>query len=138
MRAVHRDVSATIPGVMDNAKQMGAQVHVYDSDQGLDEATGVRTSPRLVAHALPDGKIAFRRATRTRSRTAPTTPNRPTGRTRSLAKAHEQLPNVRDVAGPRRGVWRTGGQTTKTNPDIEKRVGQNVAKEFRRCATTSR
>lgn len=131
MRAVHRDVSATIPGVMDKAKQMGAQVHVYDSDQGLDEATGRPNLPRLVGSALPDGKISFPQGDEDKKQDGTNYPE-PADRAyaKVLAKAHEQLPNVRDVAGPRRGVWRTGGQTTKTNPDIEKRVGQNVAKEF--------
>ena len=131
MRAVHRDVSATIPGVMDKAQQMGAQVHVYDSDQGIDEPTGRPNLPRLVAQALPDGKIAFPQGAEDKKQDGTNYPE-PADRAyaKILAKSHEQLPGVRDVAGPRRGVWRTGGQTTKTNPDVEKRIGQNVAKEF--------
>ena len=57
MRAVHRDVSATIPGVMANAKKMGAEVSVWDNNQGKDEATGENLPPKLVAHAAPDGGI---------------------------------------------------------------------------------
>jgi hypothetical protein len=131
MRAVHRDVSATIPGVMDKAAQMGARVHVYDTNQGLDEASGRPNPPRLVAQALPDGKISFPSGAEDKKLDGSDYAI-PADRAYAqvLAKAHEQLPGVRDVAGPKRGVWKTGGQTTRTNPEVERRVGRNVSKEF--------
>lgn len=49
MRAVHRDVSATIPGVIDGAGEMGATVEIWDTDVAWGEM------PKLTAIAHPDG-----------------------------------------------------------------------------------
>lgn len=57
MRAVHRDVSSTIPGVMASAKEMGATVHVHDNNQPRDPITGQGRLPQLVARARPNGQV---------------------------------------------------------------------------------
>lgn len=59
MRAVHRDVSATIPGVMERAAVMGADVHVYDSNNPKDATTGIRPPARLVATATSTGEVEY-------------------------------------------------------------------------------
>jgi hypothetical protein len=37
MRSVHRDVSATMPGIIEGAKDLGLEVEIWDNDQGVAE-----------------------------------------------------------------------------------------------------
>ena len=111
MRAVHRDVSATIPGVMANAKKMGAEVSVWDNNQGKDAATGENVPPKLVAHAAPDGGIHLPDAE---------------GYQRILNKSQETIAGVPDVSVPEMGVWKTGGQSVSIDPKAERTIGQAV------------
>ena len=111
MRAVHRDVSATIPGVMAKAKEMGAEVQVYDTNQGKDEATGRNNPPKLLAHAAPDGGIHLPDSA---------------GYQAVLNKSNETIAGVPDVSVAPTGVWKTGGQNVTISPEEEKKVGQSV------------
>ena len=111
MRAVHRDVSATLPGVMAKAKEMGAEVHVYDTDQGKDEATGKFNPAKLVAHADANGQIHVPDAG---------------GYQAILNKSQEQIKGVPDVSVPPSGVWKTGGQKVSIDPATERTVGKAI------------
>jgi hypothetical protein len=53
MRAVHRDVAATIPGVMNGAPDYGLTVEVWDNNQGYNKAAGVGVAPKLIASIYP-------------------------------------------------------------------------------------
>jgi hypothetical protein len=112
MRAVHRDVSATLPGVMSRAKDMGASVQVFDTDQGKDETTGKFNPPKLVAEATPEGNTHYPDSE---------------GYQAILNKAQETIPNVPEVEAPQRGAWQTGGQITSIDKAAEKAVGRDLA-----------
>jgi uncharacterized protein YidB (DUF937 family) len=111
MRAVHRDVSATIPGVMANAKEMGADVQVWDTNQGRDEVTGQKNDPKLVAHASSAGQTHLPDSN---------------GYQRILDKAQEGIAGVPDVTVPPSDIWKAGGQNVSIDPKIEKDVGKGV------------
>jgi hypothetical protein len=119
MRSVHRDVSATLPGVLQRAKEMGAQVQVYDTNQGLDETTGRPNAPKLVAEAMPNGHIHY--------------PD-PEGYQAILNKAQETISGVPDVRAPEQGAWRTGGQIVKIDPGVERKVGQDLMRSMPNAA----
>ena len=113
MRAVHRDVSATMPGVMAKAKEMGAEVHVFDTDRGKDEATGGFNPAVEVAHASRDGTI---------DRAEPHTYQA------ILNKAQESIQGVPDVTVAPRGVWKTGGQDVSIDPRTESGIGKAITR----------
>lgn len=58
MRAVHRDVAATIPGVIDGAAQRGLRVEVWDNDQG-QAADGSFNPPRRFVNVDPSNPSDF-------------------------------------------------------------------------------
>ena len=113
MRAVHRDVSATIPGVMAKAKKMGADVHVWDNYRGNDEVTGKPKPAEKVASADHEtGQIthhdsgAFQKI---------------------LDKANESIPGVKDpkadepVSLPTAGgAEKPGSIPLKVDPELAK------------------
>jgi Zeta toxin len=112
MRSVHRDVSATIPGVLAKAKEMGANVSVYDTNQGVDEATGEKNQPKLVAHADgASGQIHLPDAN---------------GYQQIVNKASEQIEGVPDVQTGAKGVWKTGGQDVSIDPEVENTLGRQL------------
>ena len=111
MRSVHRDVSATIPGVMADAKKYGVEVSVYDTNQGKDEATGENKLPKLLAHASSDGQIHVPDAA---------------GYQSVLNKSQETIKGVPDVSVAPSEVWKTGGQKVTIDPGVERQVGQAV------------
>lgn len=111
MRAVHRDVSATIPGVMARSKELGLTVDVYDTDQGKDPTTGQFNLPKLVASADPEGHISHPDSSAFQ---------------RIVNKANEKIASVPDVQGQAKGVWKEGGPNVAVNPAIERRVGQQL------------
>ena len=53
MRAVHRDVAATIPGVINGAAERNMTVEVWDNHQGKDPETGKWNPPKRFAHYDP-------------------------------------------------------------------------------------
>lgn len=111
MRAVHRDVSATIPGVMARAKEMGAEVHVFDTNQGKDQITGENNPALRVAHAAANGQIHL---------------DNSAGYQSILNKSQESIKGVPDVSVAPTGVWKTGGQRVTIDPKTERTVGKGV------------
>jgi hypothetical protein len=111
MRSVHRDVSATIPGVMAKAREMGAEVHVFDTNQGKDALTGENNPALRVAHAAPNGQIHL---------------DNSAGYQSILNKAQESIKGVPDVSVAPTGVWKTGGQDVTIRPEAERTVGRAV------------
>ena len=115
MRAVHRDVSATIPGVMARAKEMGANVNVYDTDQGKDEVTGQFRPPKLIASADASGHIVHQDSTAYQ---------------RLLHKASETIPvghgkHLGDTGAPK-GVWNDAGADVSVDPNLEREAGARI------------
>jgi hypothetical protein len=55
MRSVHRDVSATLPGLLRGAKDAGLSVEVWDNNQGKD-ADGQFNPPKQILDYDPAGK----------------------------------------------------------------------------------
>ena len=123
MRAVHRDVSATLPGVMAKAQEMGAEVHVFDTNRGKDEATGQFNPAVEVAHASRHGQI---------DRAEPSTYQA------ILNKAQESIKGVSDPTVPPRGVWQTGGQDVSIDPRAEAKVGKSLVARIPQEALTDK
>ena len=109
MRAVHRDVSATIPEVMSRAKAMGVHVNVFDGNQGKDEMTGQFRLPKLIASVDPEGHVVHQDSA---------------AYAKVLNKASEKIPGLEKAPeGQPRGVWKTGGLDTTIDPKIERQIG---------------
>ena len=110
MRAVHRDVSATIPAVMARSKEMGVSVNVYDTDQGKDAVTGQYNPPKLLATANPDGAVSHLDSAGFQS---------------VLHKANETIAGVREDPVP------PPGQPNLTiDPVLERQIGMSLANEW--------
>lgn len=112
MRAVHRDVSATIPVVMSRSKEMGATINVYDTNQGTDEITGQHKPAKLLASASPEGGI---------------THHDPQGFQSVLHKANEPISGVPDITAKPTGAEKPGTVKLDIDPVVERQIGQNLA-----------